>query len=324
MANSMKKDRISRLRHLSRKLIRELGMLQLNQAQSGKTPQHWHALIEISKEPDITISKLADLLLLSISAASRIVDSLLKHGLIVFRDGVDRREKHLTITQKGQLEIESIDEYSNAKIIGAFEFLTSEDQEQIIDAMQKYGGALEKSRLLREQVKIRTLSTSRTLRKQIISMIENIQRHEFLLPVSDDINSCILKAEEEFYYNNSYNLWYATDNSGAIIGSIGLKKIDDSNAEIKKFFVDQKYRRKGVAQKLMTTLLKAASKHGFDCVYLGTVDKFQAALRFYEKYGFSRITEHHLPQGFDICPLDTVFLKAKVKVLSHKLAQILE
>lgn len=320
----MKKDTINTLREVSRKLIRELGILQLNQAHLKKTPQHWHALIEIEKEPGITISKLGNLLLLSVSSTSRIVNVLRGQDLVSFKEGSDKREKYLHITKKGQLEVANMDEFSIKKIKGAFEFLTEEEQSQIIHAIQKYGEALEKNRLIREQVKIHTLSTSRTIRKQIITMIEHIQKKEFLLPITDDSNDCVLRAEENFYYNNSYNFWYAVDKNGSVIGSIGLKKISNHRGEIKKFFVAQKYRGKGVAQKLMNTLIKAASKHHFDRLYLGTVGTLHAAHGFYQKYGFSQITEQQLPPGFQVGQLDTVFFNVSVQDLQHNLSRSLD
>lgn len=319
----MKENIISELRQSARKLIRELGMLKLNMSRN-RTPQHWHALIEISNEPNITISKLGRLLLLSSSSMSRIVNALLKEKLVTATNGSDKREKYLQITEKGLLEIKNIDEFSRVKIKGALEFLTDNDQEQIIDAMQKYSSALEKSRLSREQVKIHTLSTSRAIRKQIVYMIESIQKQEFFLPITEELNIGVLKAEEEFYFNNSYNFWYAVDGAGKIIGSIGLKRVDNQNAEIKKFFVDIKYRGKGVARKLFNSLLKAASKHRFKYLYLGTVDTLHAAQRFYEKYGFTRFVEADLPSGFDKSPLDTVFFKVKIKELEEKLASQME
>jgi len=318
----MKKDRISNLRHVSRKLIRELGMLQLNKAHLKKTPQHWHALIEIDKEPNITVSKLGHLLLLSTSAMSRIVSALIENGLVAYKEGSDKREKYLQITKKGEVEIANIDEFSNTKIRGAFAFLTEDDQAQIINAIDKYASALEKSRCQQDLIKIHRLSTSRTIRKQIINMIEIIQKGEFSLPIPDDINASILKAEEEFYYNNSYNFWYAVDAKGTIIGSVGLNKLDEQNAEIKKFFIHQTYRGRNIAPKLMNALIKAAAKHRFETLYLGTVGKLQAAQRFYEKNGFIRITEKELPQTFEIGPLDTVFFKVRVQDLSDKLSLI--
>lgn len=317
-------NQIDVLRFVSRKLIRELGLLQLNQTKSGRTPQLWHALIEIAREPEITISNLGKLLLLSTSATSRIVDALLAHGLISTKDGVDRREKKLEITPKGQQEVNNIDEFSKAKIVGAFEFLNPREQKQIIEAITKYAQALEQSRLLREQVKIRTISTARTLRKQIVHMIENIQVHEFAVPITADINSGVLRAEEEYHYNNAYNFWYATDHAGAIIGCVGLKKIDAHHAEVKKFFVEKKYRRRGVAQKLMVTLLKAAIKHGFENLYLGTVDRLKAAQRFYEKYGFVRIVQKDLPNKFDVCPVDNVFFHANTHDVIQKIMPALD
>lgn len=311
----MKKNNIDALRHVSRKLIRELGMLQLNSAHLKKTPQHWHALIEIGKEPGITGSKLGNLLLLSISAASRIVNALITQELVFVKEGSDKREKYLYLTDKGRAELKNIDEFSNTKIKGAFEFLTEEDQENIIQAIQKYANALERSREVRGQIKIHTLSTSRAIRKQIVAMIENIQRNEFLLPITDDINLCILKADEEFYYNKSYNFWYAVDHQGTVMGSIGLKKLDDHTGEIKKFFVAQSYRGKGVASKLMATLIKAALKHKFSELYLGTVGSLHAAHGFYKKYGFTQIAKADLPPTFSIGPLDTVFFKVKLEDL---------
>lgn len=317
----MKKDSIDALRQVSRKLIRELGLLQLNTAHLKKKPQHWHALIEIGKESGITTSKVGNLLLLSTSAASRVVNALIDDHLVSFKEGSDKREKYLYLTDKGRSELKYIDEFSNIKIKGAFEFLTEEDQQQIINAIQKYADALEKSRAVREHIKIHTLSTSRTIRKQIVAMIENIQKHEFLLPITEDLNACVLRAEEEFYYNKSYNFWYAVDEQGMVIGSIGLKNIDAHTAEIKKFFVAQNYRGKGVASKLMAALIKGAAKHNFDQLYLGTVSILHSAHGFYKKYGFTQITKEELPPVFSIGPLDTVFFKVKVKELQQRLAQ---
>lgn len=303
---------IDKLRHCSRKLVRELGMLELNKNNVEETPGHWHALIEISKEPGITISQLGNLLLFSLSTMSRVVKSLVKNGFVNFLEGNDKREKYLYLTDKGLDEIKKIDAFSQSKICGAFEFLTKPEIKHIIDAISKYSEALEKSRSMREDIKIVTLSTSRTIRKQIINMIENIQKNEFAISINDTINLCVLRAEEEFYYEHTYNFWYAVDSNGKILGSIGLKKIDDQYGEIKKFFVIKEYRGKGVAQKLMSTLLKAASKHKFKFLILGTVDKLLAAHKFYNKHGFKQIASKDLPDKFERCVVDTVFFKAAI------------
>lgn len=303
----MKEKEIEELRSAARKLIRELGMLELDRENPQKTPGHWHALIEIAKAPGITISLLGRLLLMSISNMSRLVKSLVKNELLELKEGSDKREKSLFLTEKGQEEIQKINAFSDAKIQGAFEFLTAEEVKQIIHGIKRYGEALEKSRTMREEIKIVTLPTSRTIRRQIVQMISDIQKKEFCIPITHETNKGILKAEDEYYYDNSYNFWYAVNDEGKIVGSVGLKKIDAHYGEIKKLFVVKEYRSKGVAQKLMNTLFKAASKHQFEFLILGTVDKLHAAHKFYAKYGFTSMSQQDLPPRFEKNPLDTLF-----------------
>ncbi len=54
-------------------------------------------------------------------------------------------------------------------------------------------------------------------------------------------------------------------------------------------------------------------------LYLGTVDKLHAAHRFYEKYGFSRISEKELSADFHKCPLDTLFFKITSNELRERI-----
>jgi DNA-binding MarR family transcriptional regulator/N-acetylglutamate synthase-like GNAT family acetyltransferase len=304
---------IETLREASRKLVRELGMLELDQSTTHETPAHWHALIEVSKNPGVTISKVGQGLLLSPSKISRLITRLSKEGLVEMRAGsYDKREKSLYLTDAGALALKKIDTFSENKIKGAFAFLTDPEVDHIIESINLYGGALEKSRVMKESVKILTLSKSRALRQQIVSMIEDIQKGEFSIPITPDINLSVFKGEQHFYYDNTCNFWYAIDANGAVIGSIGLKKVIEQYGELKKFFVHSSYRGKGVAQRLIQTLLKAASKHGFEYLVLGTVDKLHAARRFYERCGFKEIAKNKLPENFDLCPLDTVFYEGRV------------
>lgn len=88
---------------------------------------------------------------------------------------------------------------------------------------------------------IHRLSTSVQIRKQVIDLIISIQKDEYLLPETEEIHA-LLRAEEDFYYHNALNFWYATNETGEVIGSIALRKLDDKTGEIKKFFVHSHYR----------------------------------------------------------------------------------
>lgn len=308
-------DIINQFRFGARKLVRELGILDLEQSYLGRSPKFWHALIEIANHPRITLRALSELLVLTPSTMTRITNTLLEEGMIEAHAGHDKREKTLTLTPTGKMNIEKVDEFSNKKILGALEYLSQKERHNIANALMMYANALERSRLKEASFAIHTLSTSRVLRKQIIAFVADIQKNEFHIPITNEINAGILHAEAEYYYNNSYNFWYAIDEHGTIIGSIGLKQINQHDAEVKKCFVDKNYRGRGVSQKLFGALLKAADKHQFSHLYLGTVDILHAAIRFYEKLGFQKIEKDQLPSDFSRCELDTVFFEGNVSTL---------
>ncbi len=306
------KSFISNLRQESRKLVRELGMLTLSQPISGCSNSQWHALIEAQQTPGITSKELSGRLLLSPSATSRLVDGLVENQLLETRASTDKREKSLYLTSLGKGEIKKIDAFTNPRIIGALDHMSETEKEQLLKSIQSYRSALEKSRVERESIKIHTLTTSRPLRHQVIDMIETIQIDEFGIPITPEINASILKAEEAFTYDNRCHFWYATNKEGQIVGSIGLKRLNSSVGEIKKFFVRKDFRGKGIAHKLMKKLFEDAQKCRFETIYLGTVSRLEAAQNYYEKIGFERIPKSKLPSIFEVCPLDSVFFKGAV------------
>lgn len=223
----------------------------------------------------------------------------------MIKDAVDKREKALYLTSKGTEALGHIDTFSNKKVEGAFRYLTDNEQSLIVHAIEKYAQALEQSREGVKDVKILTLSTSRPLRKQIVAMVDTIQKDELKVDPTD-LNVGIIRLEEEYYYNKSYNFWYATDSKGTIIGCVGLKKLDENNGEIKKFFVDKAYRGQQVAQKLLATLTKAAMKHGITHLWLGTIGRPESS-RFYTKEGFTAVDKNQLPPTYKKNSLDICF-----------------
>jgi len=63
----------------------------------------------------------------------------------------------------------------------------------------------------------------------------------------------------------------------------------------------------GIAQRLLDTLIAYSRQKGLQTLYLGSVPKLQAALRFYERNGFRPIQKQDLPPAFPVMPVDTVF-----------------
>lgn len=145
------------------------------------------------------------------------------------------------------------------------------------------------------------------------NIILPIQQNEFNIAIGLKDQPDLLTIEE-FYHQGGGHFWGAKVD-GELVGTIGLIKCNDDIGAIRKMFVKKEYRGKdyGIAQLLLETLIVYSKKIGLKNLYLGTKDVLQAALRFYEKNGFSRIEKNELPTAFPIMPVDNVFCRLSFK-----------
>jgi N-acetylglutamate synthase-like GNAT family acetyltransferase/DNA-binding MarR family transcriptional regulator len=304
---------INVLRQSSRSLLREWGIHKLVY-QHNLSPSHAHTLLEIQAGVQ-TISELSRRLILDVSTLSRIIDKLTAAEFVLVEEQSDRRVKQLSLTRKGRQEVARIDQFSNRLINDAFAFVSPDEQEKIMQGIMLYAQALEKSRLFADSIDIRTLRKDKRLRQRIADMVYAIQRQEFGVEIGPEVNSAIINAEDSFYYKNKCNFWYAIGKDNKIAGCIGLKAVNNTCGELSKCFVSPEFRGKGLSQRLVNKLIKQAKKLGMEKVYIGTVDYFSWAHRFYEKMGFKRIAVGELPPEFNRCPVDSVFFCGELSQL---------
>ncbi|MBD2059254.1 GNAT family N-acetyltransferase [Oculatella sp. FACHB-28] len=151
---------------------------------------------------------------------------------------------------------------------------------------------------------------------QVIDLIRRVQQDEFAAPIKIENQPDLLKIPQ-FYQVKKGNFWIATEQE-RVVGTIALIDIGNSQAAIRKMFVDQNYRGKhiGVGQQLLNTLLDWAEIHSISELYLGTIEVFKAAHRFYEKNGFLQINQAELPSTFPVMQADTRFYKYVLSTLN--------
>ncbi|TFK35519.1 acyl-CoA N-acyltransferase [Crucibulum laeve] len=79
-----------------------------------------------------------------------------------------------------------------------------------------------------------------------------------------------------------------------IVGSIGLDMsttTDQTVGELRRMAVSPYYRRRGIGTFLLNTLITHARKHALSSVFLSTSSYQEAAIRMYEKYGWTIINK---------------------------------
>lgn len=136
--------------------------------------------------------------------------------------------------------------------------------------------------------------------EQVITLIRTIQRDEFNLPVTLELQPD-LQTIPTFYQKDNGNFWIALID-GNVVGTVGLLDMGNNQGSLRKMFVDSAYRGKerGIAEQLLNHLITFAQEHGISTLYLATVPAFKAAQRFYEKNGFVAITQAELPEQFQV------------------------
>ena len=76
---------------------------------------------------------------------------------------------------------------------------------------------------------------------------------------------------------------------GEIAGAVALRKIEDKTYEFTKMAVDERFRRRGIAERLCYASFDKAKELGAETVILYSNTKNAAAILMYEKIGFRHL-----------------------------------
>ncbi len=148
--------------------------------------------------------------------------------------------------------------------------------------------------------------------EQIVNLILNIQQNEFQVPITINEQQDLLDIPN-FYQQKKGNFWVAK-HENEVVGTIALIDCGENIGAIRKMFVKKEFRGKehGIAQRLLDILVESAQENQITNVYLGTLERLQAAIRFYERNGFTLIEKQNLPSVFPIMPVDTHFFEKEL------------
>lgn len=97
---------------------------------------------------------------------------------------------------------------------------------------------------------------------------------------------------EEKYGPPSGRLYLARCGKEAA-GCIGLKKIDDQNCEMKRFYVRPQFRGRKLGVQLMQKIIMDAREIGYSHMLLDTLPFLEDAIRMYKKSGFYTIDHYN-------------------------------
>ena len=110
----------------------------------------------------------------------------------------------------------------------------------------------------------------------------------------------------EIYNTDNMKYWVAETDS--VVGGVGIAPLIGVSGvcELQKMYCIPEVRGTGISHSLIKTALEHAKKY-YDQCYLETFGNMVAAQKFYEKYGFTRITKPLGNTGHYVC--DVLYIK---------------
>lgn len=166
-----------------------------------------------------------------------------------------------------------------------------------------------------ENVSIQPYSES--YQQHVIDLILDIQQNEFSIQITLE-QQPDLTTIFDFYQKGNGNFWIALY-ANTVVGTIALIDIGDAQLALRKMFVHHKFRGKeyNTAQLLLDAAIHWAKQRECKQIFLGTLDIFKAAQKFYRKHGFKEIPKGELPPKFPAMTLDNTFFKKDIDTDNH-------
>ena len=96
-------------------------------------------------------------------------------------------------------------------------------------------------------------------------------------------------------------IMYGTPNGGIIlckaahefIGCVGIRKIDNDIAELKRMFTKPDYQNQGIGKALLEKAIGLATNLNYKFIRLDTLNYMAAAINLYKQYGFYEIPVYY-------------------------------
>jgi ribosomal protein S18 acetylase RimI-like enzyme len=93
------------------------------------------------------------------------------------------------------------------------------------------------------------------------------------------------------YGANEGAFFYALDNK-EIVGCVGVRRVEDEIAELKRLYVRDSYRGYKIGVTLLEKALESARNLGYKKIRLDVIPSLQKAKELYISYGFYQITPY--------------------------------
>jgi putative acetyltransferase len=103
------------------------------------------------------------------------------------------------------------------------------------------------------------------------------------------------------------------NNNDNYVGCGGIRKFKEGIAELKRMYIKEEFRGKGLGKKLLDRLIKLAIDLNYNNIWLDTLETLQAATHLYKIRGFKEIEPYRFNPRPDVLYFELELCKDKYK-----------
>jgi ribosomal protein S18 acetylase RimI-like enzyme len=94
-------------------------------------------------------------------------------------------------------------------------------------------------------------------------------------------------------YKEPFGTFIIAKTGENVIGCVGLKRFDLKTCEMKRLYVHDNFKGKGIGKKLTERIIEEAKTKNYEKMWLDTFNKMEAALEIYYGNGFKKIEPYY-------------------------------
>ena len=149
--------------------------------------------------------------------------------------------------------------------------------------------------------------------EQVYNLIKNLMINDLKIDIDTVLKiTKDLENINDNYIKNGGNFWIALDEDrNEVVGTVAIMKLDELNAEFKRFYVRKEYRSMSIGYQLYKIAEKYAKEKEFEYLYLSSGKDLKKAHRIYKKNGWELINKNE--NKLDI------FVRKEAKLFRKKL-----
>ncbi|MEM1150262.1 MAG: helix-turn-helix domain-containing GNAT family N-acetyltransferase [Pseudomonadota bacterium] len=297
MKQSVSLQRIDKMRVVSRDIVRELGFMQRGLAGTQLSPSAVHTILELGYGTVSNASDLGEMLHLEKSTVSRLVQKLLKDGLIEGESNpADRRSRQLGLTGDGRALFRTLEDFGRQQMQSAFERLAKGELTAVETGLTLFARALggqEARACCSNAVEIREGYCSGVV-GSVVGLHAAYYATNYGFGSVFERKVATEMAEFMGRIDNPLNTTFCAFLGDALLGSVSIdgEDLEEGASHLRWFIVSPESQGMGIGKLLLERATSFVDGAGFERTRLWTFKGLDAARHLYEKHGFELFCEN--------------------------------